>query len=162
MWLIGLGAAAMAQAPADQDYQPPNTTVQAALGTPYLVALRGEQWLAEGVSGQLGVAADSTFESFGGTWAVRWRPDFACINCGERIMVTLGLGPGGLVGADFDGGPWGFTVGGDLDATGVYWFSTSVGLSVSVNGGLGASWIGTDFGALDTTPWFYGALGLAF
>jgi hypothetical protein len=162
MWLLGLAVPALAQAPADVDYTPPNNTVHAAVGTPYLLSVQAEQWFADQVSAQIGVGTDGAFESFGADWAIRWRPDFACFNCGERALVTLGVGPGGVIDANFAGEEWGFVVGGDLDATGVYWFSTSVGFTLSVHGGLGAGWLGTSFDAIEPGYWLFGGAGLAF
>jgi hypothetical protein len=165
MWLLGcLVGTALAQQPDDVDYTPPNTTVHAAVGTPLTLSLQGEQWFADQASFQVGLgtrAVDGGFD-LGGSWAARWRPDFACFNCGGRVLATLGIGPGGLVAADLEGGPWGFVVGGDLDATGVYWFSSYVGFTLSVHGGVGAGWSGSDFSALEPGYWLFGGAGLAF
>ncbi len=144
------------------EYDSPNAMVQATVGVPWLAGLQSENWIANDATLELGLGVDDTFETFGGTWALRWRPDLLCFGCGDRVLVTLGVGPGGLVTADFEGGPWGFVVGGDLAASGVYWIDTTVGVSLTIHGGFGAGWRGTDFSEITPQGWVVGGLGLAF
>jgi hypothetical protein len=148
-----------------QSYQSPNSMVGVSVGTPSLVSLRGEAWVAREASFELGVGApqDFDFEQLDLDVAIRWRPSIACINCGGRVLGTFGLGVGSVMGpeAGFDG-PWAFAVGPDLVGSGVYWLSSQIGVQLSLRGGYGAAWTGTDFDQVGGAGWFFGTLGLAF
>jgi hypothetical protein len=125
---------------------------------------RGEAWLAEGVSGELGAGTlGEVGDAVGFDWALRWRPDFACLNCGEQVLATFGLGVGGLVVPDFQlEDPWELAVGPDLAATGVVWLSKRVGIHLTGRVGVGPGWLGTDFSTVEVKPWAFLTAGLAF
>lgn len=153
-----------------QNYQSPNSTVGVSVGTPWLVSVRGEAWFADEASFELGVGALGRAESqVGLDWALRWRPDFACLGCESRALVTFGLGVGGTVQSDlsFDGGaafddPWGFAVGPDLAATFAWWLSPTMGLTLGARGGVGAAWAGSDLDVIEPGSWAFLTGGLAF
>ncbi len=158
LWLAG---AALAE---EGGWQAPNSVVGVAVGTPTTWSVRGQAWFADEGEGELGVGvADLDDPNVAFDWAVRWRPDFACIGCGERVLVTIGLGAGGLVtpppGWE---GPWAFAVGPDLGANGVFWMSNKVGLELGGRVGFGPGWVGTDFDTAAVEPWAFLSLGLAF
>src|SRR5688500_4087670 len=133
-----------------QGYQPPNSTVGAGIGLPWLVSVRGEAWFADEGSFQLGVGTLGQIEQrLGLDWALRWRPDFACVGCDGRVLGTFGAGVGGTVASDIDlaGGSafddaWGFAAGPDLAGTFTYWMTNTAGLMATGNGGVGAAWAG--------------------
>lgn len=157
----GLTNTAWAESPG---YQSPNSIVGVSAGTPLTLSLRGEAWMADEIEGELGVGFRNLDDlDLGFDYAVRWRPDIGCIGCGGRVLLSLGVGPGGLVlpPPGFDGA-WSFAVGGDLGANLVFWMSPTVGLDLSVRGGGGAAWTGTDLGDLSGTGWVMGTVGLAF
>lgn len=148
-----------------QDYQSPNSVVGVGAGTPSLLSVRGEAWFAEEATFELGIGVPQGFDVASPTAdvALRWRPDIACINCGGRVLANFGIGAGSVFGPqDGFGGPWAFAVGPDVAGTGVYWLSSQLGLQVSLRGGFGPAWVGTDFDAIDTAGWFMGSAGLAF
>jgi len=145
-----------------EDFQPPNSLVWAAAGTPWLVSGRGEAWLADQASVELGVGGLGPDDVLGFDWAIRWRPDPLCIRCGERDLVTLGIGPGGLVVPSFDGGAWSTAVGGDLGVNYVHWLSPTLGLTISGRAGVGASFVDLDFSAVEPAFWAFGGAGVAF
>jgi hypothetical protein len=152
-----------AAAPAfGQDFQPPNSLVWGAVGTPWLVSGRGEAWLADQASVELGAGGLGPEADLGFDWAVRWRPDPLCINCGQRDLLTLGIGPGGLVVPSFDGGSWGLSVGADLGANYVHWLSPTLGLTISGRAGVGAGFLDLDVGNAEADFWAFGGAGLAF
>jgi len=159
---------AFADTPDPPAYQVPNTVVGLSfgtVGTPVL-GVRGEAWFADEGSFELGanaLLASDVDDVLVADWAIRWRPDFACLNCGEQVLVTFGLGLGGLVAPDLElDGPWSFAVGPDLVATGVVWFSTNVGFQLSGRFGIGPGWEGDNFDEIEATPWAFLSLGLAF
>jgi hypothetical protein len=155
---------AFADTPAAPEFQPPNSIIGVSVGYPWLIGGRGEAWFADEGSVELGAGtAGDVGDTLGTDWAVRWRPDFACLNCGEQILVTFGLGLGGLVVPDLQlDGPWEFAVGPDLVATGVLWFSTTVGFQLSGRVGIGPGWVGDEFDAIEAKPWAFLTAGLAF
>jgi hypothetical protein len=159
-WMLAVDA--RAETPA---FRRPSSLLGVTAGTPVLLGARGSQWLTDDVEGSLGVGV-SDLEGdldLAADWAIRWRPDFACLGCGGRALVTLGIGPGGTVTppAGFDG-PWGFAVGADLAADLVVWVSPNLGLHLGVHGGGGAGWTGTELGEAGGTGWGAGTLGVAF
>src|SRR5687767_13848408 len=102
MLLPLFAAAALAQG-----YRSPNSTVGVSVGTPWLVSLRGEAWVGDEASFEVGVGTlGAVDQQIGLDWAIRWRPDFACFGCDGRVLATLGVGVGGLVTSDLalDGG----------------------------------------------------------
>jgi hypothetical protein len=165
---VVLAATASAQsAPAAAPaFRRPSSVLAVTAGSPVLVGVRAEQWLTDDVEGELGAGLQSTDTdplALAFDWAIRWRPDFACLGCGGRALVTFGLGPGGTVvpPAGFDG-PWAFAVGADLGANLVVWVSPNMALQLGARGGGGAAWTGTEFGALGGAGWGAGSLGVAF
>ena len=164
--LLLLAAAAQAQ----QGYQSPNSTLGVGVGTPWLVSVRGEAWVGDEASFEVGVGALGAVDpDLGLDWAVRWRPDFGCFGCSGRVLVTLGAGVGGLVTSDLslDGGsafdePWGFAVGPDLAATFTYWFTPTMGFMLSGRAGIGGAWVGDDLSVIEPTPWAFLTAGLSF
>ena len=160
MFLIFAVSSALAQ-----DYQSPNSLVGVGAGTPSIVSLRGEAWFAEEASFEVGLGLPSDFElsNMNADAALRWRPDIACIGCGGRILATFGLGVGSVFGpSDGFGGPWAFAVGPDLIGTGIYWLTPQLGAQLSLRGGFGPAWVGTNFDDVGTAGWFMGSAGLAF
>lgn len=157
--LLGLFGAMPAMA---QDFQAPNTLLWGAVGTPWTASVRGEAWLADQASGELGVGMLGEAAPVGFDWAIRWRPDFACILCGQRDMITLGLGPGGLVSAPIDDDVWALSVGGDLAGNFVHWFSPTLGLTISGRIGVGAGFVDFDPSGSELDVWMFGGAGLAF
>jgi len=145
-----------------QDFQAPNSLLWGAVGTPWLVSGRGEAWMADQVSFELGAGGLGPDASLGFDWAIRWRPDPLCINCGERDLVTIGIGPGGLVVPPLDQDNWGLAAGGDLGVNYVHWMSPTLGLTVSGRAGLGAQWPDLDFGDAELGFWAFGGAGVAF
>lgn len=142
----------------------PNSLVGVTGGTPMLLGLRGEQWLSDDVTGELGVGVTTVDDlELAFDWAFRWRPDFACLGCGTKALVTIGVGPGGTVipPAGFDG-PWVYSVGLDLGVNGVAWVGPAIGLTAGVRVGGGAQVEGTEFDDLAGTGWVMGSAGLAF
>lgn len=143
------------------DFQPPNSVIQAAVGTPTLVNGRGEAWFGSEVSAGLGVGTlGDTDLGFDGT--LHWRPGFGCFGCGDRNLVTLGAGLGVLVAPPVSVDDWSLAAGLDLDATFVHWFSHQTGLSVTVHGGGGPGWVNLDFDVIEPKFWVFGGVGLAF
>lgn len=163
--LVALAGEAQAQsARSGTGYQPPNSTLGASVGTPWLVGGRGEAWFADELSAEIGAGTFGAVEDgFGLDLAVRWRPDGLCLGCDRRALVTIGLGLGGTIepAPGFDG-PWQFAAGPDLAVTFVYWFGPTYGLAISARGGGGPGWTGDRFDELTPTPWAFGTLGLAF
>jgi hypothetical protein len=163
MWLWTLVLEAQA-APQGSGFQSPNSILAVSVGSPTLLSIRGSAWLGDEIEGELGVGADQ-FDDLvlGFDYALRWRPDFACFGCGERVLVTIGLGIGGTVvpPPGFDG-PWAFSAGPDLAANLVGWVSPTVGLQLGVRGGIGPAWVGTEFGEFEVEPWGFVSAGVAF
>lgn len=149
--------------PTARAYQPPNSTLSASIGYPALLSGRGEAWLADELSVEIGAGALGEVDPFGFDTSIRWRPDLLCFACGQRALVTLGFGAGGVINppVGFDG-PWAFAAGPDVAVTAIYWFSPVVGLSLSAHGGVGPGFVGDDFGDVSVEPWGFGGLGLAF
>lgn len=160
-----LSAAAVAQG-----YQAPNSTLGVGVGVPWLASVRGEAWVGDEASFEVGVGTLGLVEeNLGLDTAVRWRPDFACFGCDGRVLATLGAGVGAIVTTDIDlsGGkafddPWAFAVGPDVAATGTYWFTPTIGFAVTGRGGIGASWVGDGFTDLGAAYWAHLTAGLAF
>lgn len=164
--LLPVVLATTASAQSTPGFRRPSSVLAVTAGSPVLVGLRAEQWLTDDLEGEIGAGLRSTDLDplpLAFDWALRWRPDFACLGCGGRALVTLGVGPGGTVvpPAGFDG-PWAFAVGADLGANLVVWTSPNVALQLGVRGGGGAGWTGTDVGALGGAGWGAGSLGVAF
>ena len=163
--MLALVAALSAHA---QNYQSPNSTVGVSAGTPWLLSLRGEAWFANEASFEIGVGSlGAVDQRLGFDYALRWRPDFACLGCETRALATFGLGVGGTIASTlaFDGAvddPWGWAVGPDLAVTGTYWLSPTIGLMLSGRGGVGAAWLGSEFDAIEPGFWAFGTGGLAF
>lgn len=150
-------------APAALAYQPPNSTLGASLGYPSLVGGRGEAWLADELSAEIGAGTLGAADPFGFDLTFRWRPDILCLACDKRALVTFGIGVGSTIipPVGFEG-PWAFAVGPDLAATAVYWLSPSLGLSLSAHGGVGPGWVGDALDEITVTPWGFGSFGLGF
>lgn len=124
---------------------------------------RGEAWLADELSVELGVTTPTTLDRWTADAAVRWRPDVLCLACEERALVSFGVGVGGFVVPDVTlEGPWSWTVGPDLAATFVYWAAPSMGLSVCARGGFGGRVVGEAIDDAALTGWGYASVGLAF
>ncbi|MEQ1570673.1 MAG: hypothetical protein ABMA64_33905 [Myxococcota bacterium] len=141
-------------------YQPPNSTLSASAGTPWLVGGRGEAWYADELSIEVGAGIDDP-GPVGIDAALRWRPDAICVACDRRAMLTFGVGVGAVLHPDFafeDPLPW--AVGPDAIATFVYWFSPAYGLAISGRGGAGPRFAGTSLDGVE--PWGFGAIGIAF
>jgi hypothetical protein len=145
-------------------FDPPNSTVSvsAGLGGEALaLGVRGEAWLGDELSGELGVTTDPDFAIFGADLALRWRPDIVCIACDRRALGTFGIGVGGFLTPDLQlEDPWQWAVGPDAIATFVYWFDTAHGLTVSVRGGGGPKFNGTEMDG--AAGWGIGSVGFAF
>ena len=149
--------------PPEPDFPWPNSMIGFSVGTPWLVGGRAEAWLADTVSGELGAGTLGAVEDVGFDFAIRWRPDFACLNCGERVLATIGLGIGGLVVPDFQlEDPWELAVGPDLSASGIVWLSSRVGIHLTGRAGVGPGWVWTDFSEVEARPWAFLSTGLAF
>lgn len=162
MWLWSLAQTAVAQT--DPGYSWPNALVGVTAGTPTTLGLRGEQWLSDDVTGEIGAGVTRFDElALAFDWAIRYRPDFACVGCGSKALVTFGAGPGGTVVPPpaFEG-PWAYSVGLDLAANGVLWVGPAVGLTIGVRGGGGVGVVGTAFDDLSGTGWVMGTAGVAF
>lgn len=157
--LLGLFGAMPAMA---QDFQAPNTLLWGAVGTPWTASVRGEAWLADQASGELGVGFAGDADPVAFDWAIRWRPDFACILCGKRDMITLGLGPGGLVSAPIATDQWVVSIGADLGGNFVHWLSPALGLTISGRIGAGPGFVDFDPGTSSFGMWAFGGAGLAF
>jgi hypothetical protein len=160
--MILLVASASAQSP-ESDFPWPNSMIGFSVGTPWLVGGRAEAWLADAVSGELGAGTLGEVEDIGFDWAIRWRPDFACLNCGEQVLATFGVGIGGLVVPDLQlEDPWELAVGPDLSVSGIVWVSSRVGFHLTGRAGVGPGWVGTDFSEIEARPWAFLSTGLAF
>ncbi|MCB9673381.1 MAG: hypothetical protein H6734_28215 [Alphaproteobacteria bacterium] len=149
---------------AEEVWKDPNALVGVSVGTPNLVSVRGAMWIGDEAEVEAGVGLPDPADPFpAADLAFRWRPDFACIGCGGRVLGTFGVGVGGLVTPppDFDG-PWAFAVGPDLAANLVWWASNKWGLQVGGRVGFGPAWVGTDFDAIEVKPWAFLTLGAAF
>jgi len=145
-----------------QDYQAPNTLLWASVGSPWLLGVRGEAWMADQVSFELGGGGLGPDATLGFDWAARWRPDPLCINCGNRDLITLGVGPGGWVIPPIDDDAWGLAVGGDLGANYVHWFTPTFGFTLSARGGVGAGWVDLAFDDAELAWWAFGGAGMTF
>lgn len=143
------------------DFQPPNTLVWASVGQPWVLSVRGEAWLADEITGELGVGGLGD-DALGLDWAIRWRPDALCIGCGGSDLLTIGLGPGGLVAPPVERDDWGVVLGGDLGVAYVHWLSKKTGLTVAGRGGAGAAFVDADIGNSELGWWAFGGVGLAF
>jgi hypothetical protein len=160
--VVGLGIATTeASAQEAPDYPSPNTLLWASVGTPWLASVRGEAWLADEVTGELGVGGFGD-DTLGLDWAIRWRPEFLCFGCGGSDLLTIGIGPGGLVAPPVDRDDWGVAVGGDLGIAYVHWLSKQTGLTVAGRGGAGAAFVDADIQGAGFGWWGFGGVGLAF
>jgi len=160
--LVGVAAvAAEAAAQEVPDYPSPNTLLWASAGTPWLASVRGEAWLADEVTGELGLGGLGD-DTLGVDWAIRWRPERLCFGCGGSDLLTIGVGPGGLVAPPIDREDWGLAVGGDLSIAYVHWLSKKTGFTVAGRGGAGAAFVDTDLQGAELGYWAFGGAGLAF
>jgi hypothetical protein len=144
----------------------PSSVVGISAGSPSLLSVRGEQWLADDIEAEVGAglrALEVEPVSAAFDWALRWRPDVACLGCGGRALVSFGVGPGGTVvpGPGFEG-PIAFAVGGDVGANLVIWLNPNLGLNLSGRGGGGVGWTGSAVGDLAGAGWGMGTVGFAF
>jgi len=160
-WMM-LALCGVSMSASAQDFQSPNSLLWASVGSPWLVGARGEAWFADQASFEVGGGGLGPDASLGFDWAIRWRPDPLCINCGERDLVTIGLGPGGWVIPPIDDDQWGLSVGGDLGVNYVHWLSPTLGLTVSGRGGVGAGWVDLDVSDASLAWWAFGGAGVAF
>ncbi|MBX2799560.1 MAG: hypothetical protein KTR31_17925 [Myxococcales bacterium] len=159
---------------AAQNFQSPNSTIAVSGGSPSALSLRGEAWLGASTSGEIGVGlpADQLTNLFGDEsgavapifdWALRWRPKPLCFGCGQRALISLGVGLGGTVTPDLElVGPWTYSAGLDLAGTGVYWFSPTFGLQATLRAGGGPQWVGPNLDEPEPAVWLFGGVGLAF
>lgn len=149
---------------AQQGYPSPNSTLGVSVGTPWLLGGRAEAWFADEASFEAGAGTLGAIgDGLGVDWAIRWRPDFVCIACDQRVQGSFGVGVGGLVTPDFTfDGPWAFAVGPDLVGTFVFWIDTKIGLQASGRAGVGAGWVGDDFSEVAAEPWLFLTVGMAF
>jgi len=156
--------ACLVAAAAAQDFKPPNSTLGVGVGMPTLLSLQGEAWFAHQASFVLGVGLprDLALNEPTFNWALRWRPEFACVACDERLSATFGVGLGGLIDPVFPRAPWGFAVGPDLAGTGVYWFTPNLGIQATAHVGLGPGWAGTNLSEGNLSGWAFLSAGLAF
>lgn len=167
--LLASGAAA---APA---YNTPNSLLGVSGGTPTVVSVRGEAWMSEAASFEVGggVTAGMLDAWLDGTEgngdapifdaALRWRPRFLCVGCGERVLGTFGLGVGSVVRPDPELlGPWTWAAGPDVVATMVIWSTPTFGWHVSARGGGGAQFLGNNFRDPSPAFWAFGSVGMAF
>lgn len=172
MVLHFLGSAALAAPPS---YSTPNSLIGVSGGTPAVLSVRGEAWMAEGASFEIGggvplrtVNAWLDNESLGPEpvifdAALRWRPRFLCVGCGRRVLGTFGLGLGAVVTPDVELlGPWTWALGPDAVATVVAWSTPTVGWHASLRLGGGAEWQGQELRSPRPAFWGMGTLGMAF
>lgn len=148
-----------------QNYQAPNSIIGVGVGYPTLVTARGEAWIGDQVSTEIGVTWPTTLpiQSLTIDTALRWRPDALCIGCGGRGLLGFGLGVGGYVVPDLTlTDAWGFAAGGDLASTAVFWFTPTFGAQASARVGAGPGWVGDASAGLAPTVWTHGTVGLAF
>lgn len=159
--LVALLLAAPAHA-----WEPPNALVGVGIGAPWGVSVRGEAFLAEQVSGELGVGLnDFSLDTPMADWALRWRPDLVCFGCDQKLQASLGIGIGGTVRVDPEegfAGTWSLGVGPDLVASGVYWFSSNAGLQLTGRVGFGPTLLTDGFAVDVVEPWAMISAGLAF
>jgi hypothetical protein len=148
-------------------FQPPNTWFGVTAGASpagVVFGARGEAWLYDEVSVELGAATDADLDALHADLAFRWRPDGLCFGCDGRTQVTFGVGLAGFTTPDLQlDGPWAWAVGPDLVGTFVQWLGPAQGLTVSLRGGGGAAAVGDPRdSALEPTGWVFGSVGLAF
>ncbi|HHO53116.1 MAG TPA: hypothetical protein ENK18_20135 [Deltaproteobacteria bacterium] len=158
VFLASLSAAA-------QHYQAPNSIVGVGVGYPTLITARGEAWIGDQVSTEIGVTWPSTIpiQSLTIDTALRWRPDALCIGCGGRGLLSFGAGAGGYVVPDLTlTESWRFAAGGDLVGTAVFWINTTFGLQASARAGGGPGWVGLGTTGITPAIWAHGTVGLAF
>jgi hypothetical protein len=147
---------------AAQDYPTPNTLLWGAVGEPWLVSAKAEGWLGEAFTGEVGVGGLGLDATIGFDWALRWRPDALCFGCGHCDLLTIGIGPGGLVAPPINWDDWRFAAGGDLGLAYVHWLSPKTGVTVAAHGGAGAGWVDLNIAESSFQWWGFGGLGLAF
>lgn len=148
-------------------HQPPNSvlgvTVGATADGAFGLGGRGEAWIADEVSVELGMTTDPDFAGFGADLALRWRPDALCFACDRRVLATFGVGIAGSTVPDVKlASPWPWAVGPDVVGTVVYWLSPTYGLALSLRGGGGPRFVGDALDAAEPAGWGFATLGLAF
>jgi len=143
------------------DFPSPNTLLWGSVGQPWLASVRGEAWFSDEATGELGVGGFGD-DTLGLDWAIRWRPDVLCFGCGGADLLTIGIGPGGLVAPPVDRDDWGITAGGDLGLAYVHWLSKKTGLTVAARGGAGAAFTDLNVDQAGFGWWAFGGVGLAF
>jgi len=144
------------------DYPTPNTLLWGAVGEPWLVSAKAEGRLGDSFTGQVGFGGLGLDATLGFDWAFRWRPDALCVGCGQRDLLTVGVGPGGLVMPPVNWDDWRFAAGGDLGLAYVHWLSPQAGLTIAAHGGAGAAWVDLDVSALSLQWWGFVGMGMAF
>ena len=173
--LVLFAVAALGQDLSPRAYQAPNSTIGISGGLPALMSVRGEAWLTTRLSTELGVglsvagterllgvdgaeAAPPVFDA-----ALRWRPRWLCVGCGEALMGTVGIGAGTLVTPTLDlRGAWTWSVGADVSGTAIYWFTPTSGIHATARFGAGPEWLGNALGEPEFAWWGFGTLGFAF
>ena len=156
-------------------FHTPNSLIGVSGGIPSVVSLRGEAWMTEGATFEVGVGAplpllNAWLDGTAGRGepavfdgALRWRPRFLCVGCGQRVLGTFGVGLGGLVTpAPELLGPWRWAVGPDVAATLVAWSTPEVGWQLSARVGGGPEFVGNRFREPQPALWAFGTVGMAF
>lgn len=153
----------------------PNSLLGVSAGTPTLVSVRGEAWMAEAASFEIGGGVPlETIEAWLDGAALgsspitfdavlRWRPRFLCVACERPLSASFGLGLGTQITPNVELlGPWTWALGPDVVATLVAWSSPTLGWHFSVRAGGGPEWTGNELRQPTPTFWAHGTLGLAF
>lgn len=144
-------------------YPHPNVILGVGPGRPAVLGIRAEGWIADQLSTEIGVGLQRfDFEGLEADLCLRVRPDAFCVGCGNRDLLTVGVGIAAVGTAPVDFETWRLAFGPDVAVTGVHWLDRELGLQATVRGGAGPVLAGPDPAIDGVDWWLFGTLGLAF